>query len=418
MFGSYRENDKAKSTIKVTFRSCIAKGLRGAGNIVVILDEAAHFIDAGQSSAEAVWKAVRPSISAFSPKNPKTKLPIGNVEAKVVLISSPLGRQGLFYQRFQIGMRGGLAGKNILSVQAPTWEVNPTVPPEELETNYVTDTITFYTEYGGEFTDRTRGWLEKESALMACVNPDRFMVKSAAPRKPHFMGLDFALAQDATAVAIGHIENGKIVVDMVDQIRAGEGLYKGKERLEFEDVANWVFDISRKFYISKGIFDQWCGMIFEQILHKKGLRQIEMVNFTKVLNSQMYKTLKDLIYEKGVEFYTPPKGRDENEINYLQEMLTLQAEYHSKYIITVEAPNIDGAHDDRSDALARMVWVASQDLGKQKHVVDRRGEQGNPHQRMSPHAGSSSYRRIARKARLSGSVPERMVSRPLSTRRR
>ena len=53
--GSYSANS-AKATLKVTFRSCVAKGLRGA-NICVILDEVAHFTDKGQSGAEAVYNA-------------------------------------------------------------------------------------------------------------------------------------------------------------------------------------------------------------------------------------------------------------------------------------------------------------------------------------------------------------------------
>ena len=36
----------------------MAKGLRGAGNICVILDEVAHFTESGQSGAEEVYNAV------------------------------------------------------------------------------------------------------------------------------------------------------------------------------------------------------------------------------------------------------------------------------------------------------------------------------------------------------------------------
>ena len=65
LWGSYKDDDSAKASIKVTFKSCIAKGLRGAANIVVILDEVDHFIDSVQSSAEAVMQAVGPSTKTF-----------------------------------------------------------------------------------------------------------------------------------------------------------------------------------------------------------------------------------------------------------------------------------------------------------------------------------------------------------------
>ncbi|MEL7339019.1 MAG: hypothetical protein AAGM67_00930 [Bacteroidota bacterium] len=404
-YGSYKDDDQAKSTIKVTFKSCVAKGLRGAGNIVIILDEAAHFTEGGQSSAEEVWQAVRPSASAYSQKDPNnSQEPIGPVESKIVLISSPLGRQGLFYKRFVMGMEGGEEGKNILSVQAPTWEVNPTIPPEEFESNYIQDVNVFFTEYGGIFSDKTSGWLKDDSDLMKIVS-DRPRILSSVPRRPHFLGLDFALSNDASAMAIGHIENGKIHLDLVDKIQAGYGIYKDKERLEYLDVANWVYDVSRKFYIKEGVFDQWCGLIFEQTLHSRGLKQLKKVDFTKVLNSAMYKEFRSLMWNDKLDFYTP-KDAPEGEYTYLEELMSLQAEYVSKYITKVEAP--PGKHDDRADALARMIWIASQamtrgDMGS--HVSQNR--RPGPANTMSPAA----QRRVRRKALQSGSSPERQIRR-------
>ena len=126
-------------------------------------------------------------------------------------------------------MRGGQAADNILSVQAPTWEVNPTVPAQEFEKHYLKNPAVFFTEYGGEFTDRTRGWIEKEEDLLACVDPSLSAKRSAPARKPHFVGIDLALVGDGSAIAIGHIEeDGSIVLDLVDMIKAGEGIYADK----------------------------------------------------------------------------------------------------------------------------------------------------------------------------------------------
>lgn len=399
--GSYRDDQSALASIKVTFRSCIAKGLRGPGNIVVILDEVAHFTDNGQSSAESVYNAVSPSIATFSPKDPDdASKPLGPSEGRMILISSPLGRQGLFYKLFQIGMRGGKAGKNMLCIQAPTWEVNPTLPPEEYEKNYLKDAVAFFTEFGAEFTDRTRGWIERERDLVACVDPHRRPVIQAAPRVPHYLGLDLGLAGDASAVAIGHVEGDNVVADLVDQIIAGEGDFVDKERLDLEhDVVPWVYNLSRRFYIVEGLFDQWSGIVLEQALHRKGLKQIKMAQMTKPLNSQIFKNFKDLMHDGRLLLYDWPIPPGAQHCSYIAELLELQQTQHSKYIITVEAPNIEGKHDDRSDALVRMVWVATQHMGKQK-VMAGASSGRTAHQR-SRRAGS------VRAVRPGGSSPDR-----------
>jgi len=388
-YGRYIEDPTAKATLKVTFRSCVAKGLRGAGNICVIMDEIAHFTETGQSGAEEVYNAVVPSTSAYSPKDPTDRrIPVGPVEGRVISISSPLGKQGLFYKLFNIGMQGGKASSNMLCVQAPTWEVNPTVPATEFEKHYLKNPTVFFTEYGGEFTDRTRGWLEDSKDLYACVNPKRVVQERGIPRKPYFMGIDLALVGDGTAVAIGHVEDDKIVLDKIDMIKAGVGKFRDKERLDFDDVADWVLDYTKKFYITEGIFDQWAGIPFEQALAKRGLSQMKTVNMTKQLTSQMFQNFKDMMWDERLDLYDKPNPDVNGHEAYLEELLELQQTVHSKNLITVEAPQADGKHDDMSDALVRMIWIASQNVGSKQKTIYTAGGSGGMY---SPRRGGEIY---------------------------
>lgn len=405
-YGRYIEDPSAKATLKVTFRSCVAKGLRGAGNICVILDEVAHFTETGQSGAEEVYNAVVPSTSAYSAKDPDNPtVPIGEVEGRVILISSPLGRQGLFYNLFQIGMRGGAAADNILAVQAPTWEVNPTVPAQEFEKHYLKNAAVFFTEYGGEFTDRTRGWIEKEEDLLACVDPSLSPKRSAPARKPHFVGIDLALVGDGTAIAIGHLENDEVVLDLVDQIKAGEGIFQDKERLEFDDVADWVLDHSKKFFFTEGIFDQWAGIPFQQALEKRGLKQLTSVNMTKQITSQMFQNFKDMMWDKKLKLYNKKDPYVDGHEPYIAELLELQQTVHSKHLITVEAPQTAGKHDDMSDALVRMVWLASNSIGKTRYFAQ--GSRSGSH----PLAGGKSFATGGRYTGRGGSDSKRVAPR-------
>lgn len=365
-YGSYSDNPGAKATIKVTFRSCVAKGLRGAGNIAVVLDEVGHFTDDGQSSAESVYDAVYPSQAAYSPKDPKDKTKAtGPVEARMILISSPMGCQGFFYKMFQIGMSGGKPADDMLCIQAPTWEVNPSIEAAFLESSYAKGATVFETEFGAKFSNQTRGWIERKEDLLACVRPDARPMVRGLPRAPHFLGLDLALVGDGTAIAIGHNEpDGTIVLDLVDQMKAGEDKYKDKERLEFDDVADWVLSLSRQFYIQEGMFDLWAGIPFEQALVKRGLNQMKATPMTKILASQMYQNFKDMMWDKRLALYNYPIPQGELFCPYMAELMELQAEYVSKHVTTVEAPNMEGKHDDRSDALVRMVWLASNRMSR------------------------------------------------------
>lgn len=405
-YGAYSDDPGAKANIKVTFRSCIAKGLRGAGNIVVILDEVAHFTDKGQSSADAVYNAVVPSTSAYSPKDPKDKRkPTGDVEGRIILISSPLGRQGLFYKMFQIGMGGGIAGSGMLCIQAPTWEVNPTIPAREFEKHYLKDQAVFFTEYGGEFSDRTRGWIERGDDLAECIDTAARPQARGLPRKTYFLGLDLGLVGDGTAIAVGHLdENGKIVVDLVEQMKAGEGKFVDKERLEFDDVADWVLDLSKRFLLQEGMFDQWAGIPFEQALSKRGLNQMKATQMSKTLTSQMFQNFKDMMWDQKLSLYDFPIQPNEAHCPYVQELLELQAVHHSKFVTTVEAPNIDGKHDDMSDALIRMVWLASNRLSKSHHLASAQRGQGSL---IPPYARLGMRRKIL----LSGSHESRQIPR-------
>lgn len=369
-YGSYKDNPKARYSVKVTFRSCVAKGLRGGNNVLVALDEVAHFGDRGQASADEVYQAVEPSTRTFSPKDPKNRSrPIGKNEGRIILISSPLGKQGLFYKSYRLGFGNHEAADNMLCIQAPTWEVNPTVPAETFVGSYLKDPAVFFTEFGAEFTDRTRGWLESPSDLFACVDPNLRPRMRGNPRAPHFLGLDVALVGDWCALAVGHNDpEGRVVLDYWDRIQAGEGLYADLERLEFESVADWVHELSKKFYFADGIFDQWAGIPMEQALTKRGLSQLKCLAHTAVLTSQMYHNFKNLMYDKKLILFDWPIPEGQEHSNLITELTELQAETVSKYIIKVEAPNLEGKHDDLSDALIRMVWSATQN-NKKRHLV-------------------------------------------------
>lgn len=377
-YGPYAENPKARYSVKVTFKSCVAKGLRGGNNILVALDEAAHFGEKGQASADEVYQAVEPSTRTFSPKDKNNKTRVlkdkngKNLpnEGRIILISSPLGKQGLFYKQYRLGFGSNAAADNLLCIEAPTWEVNPTVPAETFVGSYLKDPTVFFTEFGAQFTDRTRGWIDTPSDLFSCIDVALRPKSRAAPLAPHFLGLDVALVGDYCAAAVGHNDpEGRVTLDYIERIRAGEGAFSGMERLEFEDVAEWVKGISKKFYLVEGIFDQWAGIPMEQALKKRGLMNMKSIHFNRQLISEYFQNFKNLMLDRKLVLYDWPIPADGDHSPHILELLELQAEVLSKYVIKVEAPQMEGKHDDYSDALVRMVWAATQNSSKFHNIV-------------------------------------------------
>jgi hypothetical protein len=157
------------------------------------------------------------------------------------------------------------------------------------------------------------------------------------------------------------------------------------------------------------MFDQWSGIPMEQALQKRGLSQLKSIHHTKQLTSQMWQNFKNMMIDRKLALYD---NRNGERADYLQEILELQAEYESKYVVKVEAPNIDGKHDDYSDALCRMIWIASQNAANRSVVFGNKTGSVQYPSRL-PSGNLSALQR----ARQSGSHESRMIPR-LSNRPR
>jgi intein/homing endonuclease len=421
-----------KATLRVTFKSCVAKGLRGSGNVVIILDEMAHFQDKGNSSAKEIYDAVTPSAAAFSPKHPETGLPAGPVESRIICISSPLNRSGKFFELYDQAMHGGPGAENMLAIQGPTWEVNPTLPASYYRQKYHEDPAVFMTEHGAQFSDRVRVWIEREADLMACVDPEHRPSFRGAPREPHQMGVDVALVNDGSSVSITKVEGDQIVLVYhevwyagVDWREANPHLgeayptpyarhLKDVERLDFEEIANWIEALSKRFYITDGVFDRWSGLPLEQGLSKRGLKQFRSDFFTRDQTSRMYQATKLLMFDQKLRLYDWPKVDEQLKHSpFINELLKLQAEQVSKNVILVHKSESVGAKDDQSDAYSRAVWLSYQRLEKYKHI-------GGTHTSGGPvfARGSSVASYQLARARKHGGFTERTVFRNMGFRGR
>jgi len=414
-----------KATLNATFKSSIAKGLRGRGVICAILDEIAFFIDDGKSSAERVYKGLAPSLKQFTPKDPKNKHePVGPTDGRMILISSPDAKEGFFYRLYQQAMSGGVEASNTLVIQAPTWEINPTLSVDDYAVEHAKDPKSFDTEYGAMFSDRVRGFIEDWKDLSDCIIPALRPAQRGYPREAHWAGVDFGISKDGTAIALTHISNARIELayhevwyprkswrESNPHLEAPMVPYaltlQDRPRLDFDEIAAWFYALSRRFYIVRGVFDQWAGPVFEQVLHKKNLQQFEMRNFFPSETSQMWQTFKMAMFNRQLGLYDWPipeqASAETGSVRHsplISELLELQATSAGKNIIVVESPRIEGKHDDMSDALARSIMLSMEHVRDNPGVLEALGRQMAPGQQRVSGVGYHQYHR--QRSRLHG----------------
>jgi hypothetical protein len=102
------------------------------------------------------------------------------------------------------------------------------------------------------------------------------------------------------------------------------------------------------------------------------------------------------------DFPIPDK---EEHSAHIAELLELQAHHITKYIIKVEAPNIDGKYDDLSDSLVRMVWVATNNTTRRVILAGSSSRLAGSSVSASGRFAGQPFRGITRKGSHESRVP-------------
>jgi hypothetical protein len=323
----------------------------------------AYFFESESStdkSDRTVYDAVTPSVARFNS-------PTGEPHGKIISISSPNTRRGVFYELYNRSFEADC--KDLLMIQAPTWEVDYTLSSKYLRAKYAENPLSFKAEFEAQFSDRVYAWIENEQVLRLNVIEGLKVKTHSYDRLPYFMGVDVALQNDGTAICICHIvrkdtPNGPRNFIEMDLAEVRYAKDEEKEFFTPEEITDWISTYMDKFFIVKGTMDQHYGLSIIPQLHTKGYRQFSVMHANRESNSKLYQNLMIKMLDASLRL---PEGtertREGSKLKdhpLVAELLTLQATQHSKYLITVEAPS--KSHDDLSDAFARSVYMATEYL--------------------------------------------------------
>jgi len=343
------------ASIRVYCGGAGSSALRSKNNLVVVMDEAAHFSKVGKSSLYEVWQSLTPSVATF--------VPVGKTlgEGKIITLSSPFSKSGLFWDKYRESFD---YPEDILMFQMYTAMINIRVDSAFLRSEQRKNKDLFRCEYGGEFSDTVEGWVDPE-VLETVVDKNRnYNFMKGDPRTAYYMGIDFGGKNDGTSVAIVHREGESIVLDYVDVYYSASSdvwesvvpyykdvnrTFSAEEIIPLNLFADEIKRLCEKFNVVEGWFDQFNGYGLLELLKERKLNQFVMKNVSSTLNIQVYQTAKSLINTGLLKLFNHPV--------LIPELASLEERKDGASMI-VEAPQRNGFHDDISDALARAVWAA------------------------------------------------------------
>ena len=354
-FNLRTDNDVRKNSspsIKLLCGGSSSASLRGKNNLIVIFDEAAFFAQGVKNSGEDIYNSLTPSIASF------TRDGIG--QGKIILLSSPYAKSGLFYNKFQQSFTDD---ENMLMFKMYTAMVNPTVDSAFLRSEYRKNKDSFLCEFGAQFSDTITSWIGQSSLRQCIINPNITENKKQGQRGiSYFMGIDYGGKTDGTSVTIVHKQQQQIILDYSEVFFSGSSdvwdvsnsIYKdcsrqfsGYEIIPINGIADKIKHLCDKFYVVDGWFDQFNGYGLLQALKQRGLNQFRLQPMSNGLNTQIFQLSKMLINSGYIKLFNHPV--------LIPQMLTLQEEKNGSSV-SVQAPRRAGYHDDISDSFCRAIW--------------------------------------------------------------
>lgn len=356
-----------------------SRSVRGMSASLVILDEFAHFTDtAGPASDERMFAALEPSTRAF-----------GDL-AKVVVISTPFGETGKFFELYQAAASGLLPSARALC--APTWEMVPGLGQAWRDARLAElGADVFAQEIAAEFVASGGAFFDLREV--------EFEDGPAAPEdgKNWRAGLDAAFHGDRFGVAlVGESVHapGVLVVGAVDAIEPGGRLRSLDLRRGREDrTLDRVREILHP-YSPKVVSDQHQADSIRSFFGRVGW-SVEIVNLTGPVQTAAFVSTRTRLLDGSLRCWKHPR--------LVEDLRRVRA----KDTETIHLPRYSGGHCDAASALALAVYdlrfargnsapyrplmiknTIMSDSRSSEEWVEGRGKSGRPAPSGEPAAGA------------------------------
>ena len=327
-----------------------SEGWEGYEVMTIILDEIAAFKTDVELKGETRSKGSASAIYNMSKLSVMSRFPeVG----KVILLSFPRYKGDFIQQRF-FDSRNNNEPKT-WSMKAATWEVNPTIKREQLESEYIRNPIQARARFECEPPNMEDAYFRDADQVRKAFMYREDPMTEEGTFKPwfnntdghtRFIHVDLALKRDRAALCMAHCAGFKeiktsmgieklpiINIDLVYSWEATVGA-----EINFASIRQMIVDLHRKFDVGLVTFDRWQSIEMIQSLRSMGINS----DFHSVKKTD-YDTLMSCMYDTRLRGYW-------NELLVEEELLKLKLFGNNK----IDHPATGSK--DLADALAGAVF--------------------------------------------------------------
>jgi len=275
--------------------------LAGISCYTLLFDEIGLYKQtAGSSGGESLYRTLTPATTTYireveSVDGNGNKVVKTVYDGKVICISSPRGKDGVFYELFRTTPQV----KDRLACKLPTWAVNPKQKRDQLRSMFSQMTEEeFNMEFGADFSGVSGQTFFSRDVVEKCFYLNMKAKDYGEPGFRYFCHLDPATSSHNYALSVVHKENfinetnGKvdwrIVVDHVHYWTPSQD-----KPIVTEEIDSYIISLNRKFFLSLVTFDQWNSASSIKNLQKHGIPS-KLTRFTKRYKIILYDNFYDL----------------------------------------------------------------------------------------------------------------------------
>lgn len=346
----YIEEEQSKELIlinglRILSVPCNSTAARGLPIFCLIFDEIAHYRLEGVKADKEIYAALTPRQSQFE-------------GAKCLMISTPAGKQGLFWESFDQGFK--VPGR--LTIHADTRTLNPEIHQKEIDKLYAFDPDVAAREYGAIFAEQVSGFFE------SCMDKLKTLFTLPAGEDfPYQAGHNYFAAIDQSGLtgndrwgfAICH--NDK-TADMVYV-----DVYREWATKNLRGILSTIKEQCNLFHIRKVKGDRYAKGLIEQLLNENGI-ELEIRDMLPAI----YVDFKTLVVSGKIAM--PDDG------SLRTSLMRTQAYYGRSNTLSIGQERSKQGHGD----LANAIVTAASDASKAPNYnmapvgagVDKRDEGG------------------------------------------